>query len=71
MEQKRAIFQAAVALPEPQRVRLIRHLLDSLADPDEFWEQQLADELNRRHREIKEGTARPITWAKLKKQLTA
>ncbi len=68
--QKRAIVEAAVALPERERVRLIRRLLDSLADSDEFWEQQLADELNRRHKDVKKGTAGPISWSELKKQLT-
>ena len=55
--------------PKPQRVRLIQGLLASLANPEDFWEQQLADELNRRHKQVKEGTAEPISWADLKKQL--
>lgn len=68
-KKKEAIFEAAAALPEPQRVRLIRRLLDTLADPGNFWEQQLADELDRRHNEVKDGTAKLISWAELKKQL--
>jgi type IV secretory pathway VirD2 relaxase len=32
-------------------------------------EQQLADELNRRHKEIAAGTAEPVSWKVLKRQL--
>jgi putative addiction module component (TIGR02574 family) len=70
MERKnREVFAAAVALPEGQRIRLIKRLLDTLADPEEFWEDQLATELNRRHAEIKAGTAKPIPWSELKNEL--
>lgn len=68
-DEGRDILHAAVALPERQRIRLIHGLLASLTNPDEFWEQQLADELNRRHKEVMEGTADPISWEELKKQL--
>ena len=69
--QNRALYEAAAALPESQRVRLIKNLLETLADPEAFWEQELGAELNRRHKEIAAGTAEPVSWAELKKQLSS
>jgi putative addiction module component (TIGR02574 family) len=57
------IIKAAVKLPQKDRVRVVERLLDTLEpqaeqDVDAAW----AAEIERRSREIKEGTVRLLPW---------
>lgn len=62
------ILNAALGLPEPDRVKLAEELLATLEgkpqkDVDTAW----AEEIERRTREIDHGKVKPISWSKLKK----
>ncbi|MEK6562012.1 MAG: addiction module protein, partial [Candidatus Binatota bacterium] len=57
------IIKAAVKLPQKDRVRVVEQLLNTLEpeaeqDVDAAW----AAEIERRSREIKEGTVRLLPW---------
>ena len=63
------IVKAAVQLPEPERIQVVEQLLASLEptaekDLDAAW----AAEVERRSRELKEGTVRPVPWEDVKSQ---
>jgi putative addiction module component (TIGR02574 family) len=60
------VFEAAMALPEPERLLLVERLLDELSpDADTLNDDELANELNRRKKEFESGTADPIPWSRL------
>lgn len=59
----RDILKDAMGLPEKERIHVVERLLASLEqgsdhDVDSAW----AAEIERRSREIKEGTVRPLPW---------
>jgi putative addiction module component (TIGR02574 family) len=61
------ILKAAVKLPEKDRVRVVERLLSSLEpekeeDVDAAW----AAEIERRSREIREGTVQLVPWKTVK-----
>jgi putative addiction module component (TIGR02574 family) len=61
------ILDAAIKLPESDRLQVVEELLASLepaadADVDAAW----VSEVERRSREIKEGTVRPVPWNEVK-----
>jgi putative addiction module component (TIGR02574 family) len=61
------IVKAAIQLPENERVLVVEELLASLEqgtdkDVDAAW----AAEIERRSREIKEGTVRLLSWRQVK-----
>ncbi len=63
------IVKAAVQLPEDERIQVVEHLLASLEpaaekDVDAAW----TAEVERRSRELKEGTVRPVPWEDIKSQ---
>lgn len=63
------IVKAAVQLPEDERIQVVEHLLASLEpaaekDVDAAW----TAEVERRSRELKEGTVRPVPWEDVKSQ---
>jgi putative addiction module component (TIGR02574 family) len=63
------IVNAAIRLPETDRLEIIEELLASLEpqsdnDVDAAW----AAEVERRSDEIKQGIVRPIPWADVKSQ---
>ena len=64
------IVKAAVQLPEKERVRVVEELLANLEpEPDEDVDAAWAAEVERRSREIKEGTVRrPLEGGKVKVQ---
>jgi len=64
--QTQAVYEAALALPEPERVLLVERLLEALGpEPDELSDDEFAAELDRRRAEIKEGKVRPIPSSEL------
>lgn len=61
------IVEAAVQLPEEERVQVVEELLASLepeadSDVDAAW----AAEIQRRSDEIKQGIVRPVLWEEVK-----
>ncbi|HKI37205.1 MAG TPA: addiction module protein [Gemmataceae bacterium] len=64
--QTQAIFDAALALSEPERALLVERLLETLsAEGDEMTDDELEAELNRRRAEILEGTVKPVPLSEL------
>jgi len=61
------IVKAAIQLPENERVLVVEQLLASLeAAPDEDVDAAWAAEIERRSREIKAGTVRPLSWKQVR-----
>lgn len=59
------IVKSALQLPENERLLVVKQLLASLEPaPDEDVDAAWAAEIERRSREIKEGTVRPLSWTK-------
>jgi putative addiction module component (TIGR02574 family) len=61
------VLEAALRLPETERLRLAERLLATLGgEPDgdsaEVWEMEIA----RRSREIEQGLVKPIPWCEVK-----
>jgi putative addiction module component (TIGR02574 family) len=64
-----AVVDAALSLPEMDRVQLVERLMDTLPpEPDELDEDQLRAELRRRRDEVHAGTAQGIPWSELRKE---
>lgn len=63
------ILDAALNLPEPERVFVVQGLLDSLSpDPADSLEEISTAELDRRLAEFEQGQAGEILWSELKRQ---
>jgi putative addiction module component (TIGR02574 family) len=61
------IAKAAVKLPEKERVQVLEELLVSLEPaPDKDVDAAWAAEIERRSREIRAGTVRPIVWKEVR-----
>ena len=61
------IVSAALRLPESERLQIVEELLASLEPAaDEDVDAAWAAEIDRRSREMKEGTVRPIPWGEVK-----
>lgn len=60
-------MKQAMQLPENERVQVVEELLVSLEPvSDEDVDVAWAAEIDRRARDIKAGTVRPIPWAEVK-----
>jgi putative addiction module component (TIGR02574 family) len=67
--QTQAVFDAALALPVPERALLARQLLDTLEPGDaDASDEQLFAELNRRRAEVAQGTASSVPWSELSQE---
>jgi putative addiction module component (TIGR02574 family) len=64
--QNQALFDAALSLPEAERILLVQDLLETLS-PD-AKEEELAEELDRRLEEARQGKAEVVSWTELKQQ---
>ena len=63
----RKLVRDAVRLPESDRIRLVEEVLASLDESDErAVDAAWAAEVERRFREFKSGTVRPISWETVK-----
>jgi len=61
------ILEDAMRLPEKERIQVVERLLASFEpEPDEDVDTAWAAEIERRSREIKEGTVRPLPWKEVK-----
>jgi putative addiction module component (TIGR02574 family) len=64
--EQQAVFDAALALPEIQRMLLAERLLDSLrSDLSETSDEELLGELNRRAAEFKRDPSVAIPWSEV------
>ncbi len=67
--QQQAIFEAAAALSETDRLELVARLLDTLGpETDGIDEAAFAAELERRSTEIDQGKAEMVPWSELKSE---
>jgi putative addiction module component (TIGR02574 family) len=70
--QTQQVLDAALALPERERILIAERLLESVPnDIDELSEEEFAAELNRRSEEVIQGKAELIPWAVVKEQMRA
>lgn len=66
---RQAILEAALNLPEKDRVALVEALLDSLSPDDEVTDEgALAAELDARWADFEQSGEGAISWDKLKHQ---
>jgi putative addiction module component (TIGR02574 family) len=66
---RQAILEAALALPESERLELVTTLLETLGpDTDGVDEEAFAAELRRRSDEIDQGKADLVPWSELKNE---
>jgi putative addiction module component (TIGR02574 family) len=66
---QQAIIEAALALPESERMALVTPLLESLgSETDGLDEDAFVRELRRRTAEIDQGTAGLVSWDELRKE---
>lgn len=64
-----AVFEAALALPENERILLVERLLETLGpETDGADEAGLVAELRRRSDEIDQGKADLVPWSELKNE---
>jgi putative addiction module component (TIGR02574 family) len=59
----RSLYEAALALPESERILLVEHLTESLPpELDELTEDELFAELERRRADVEAGLVKTIPW---------
>ena len=61
----------ALQLSRPERARVAQELLVSLEETDEAVAAAWAEELDRRSRELEDGTVAPVPWEKVRDDLKA
>ena len=62
------VLNAALGLPEPDRVKVAEELLAALeGKPQKNADAAWAEEIERRTREIEHGAVKPVPWSKVKK----
>jgi putative addiction module component (TIGR02574 family) len=61
------VLNAALKLPEPDRVELVEELLAHLDGPDEEVDAAWAAEIDRRTREIDEGKVKPVSLSTVRR----
>ena len=67
--QNQSIIEAALALPEADRVLLVERLLETLPDDEiEVTEEEFFAELDRRHAEVMRDPSCVIPWSVVKQQ---
>jgi putative addiction module component (TIGR02574 family) len=65
--QTQGILDAALALPEAERLLLLERLLDKVSTAeDELSGDELFAELRRRRAEVRAGAVEGVPWSKLK-----
>lgn len=70
VEQKNELFADALALPEDQREELVTELLASLGPPpDTRSDEELAADIERRVRQVRDGTAKLVVWDEVRERL--
>jgi putative addiction module component (TIGR02574 family) len=65
-----SILDAALTLPEAERVILIDELMESLPpDTGPLSDEEMYAELMRRHAEVEQGLVKPIPWEEVRRHL--
>ena len=68
MQSAKKILNAALGLPEPDRVKVAEELLATLeGKPQKAVDAAWAEEIERRTGEIEQGKVKPAPWSKVKK----
>jgi putative addiction module component (TIGR02574 family) len=63
------IIDAALKLPESERVHVVQELIESLSpDAETLMDDEWAAELDRRFSEFERGEADAVSWAELRDQ---
>lgn len=63
------ILQAALALPEKERILLVEQLLVSISpDANDLDEEELGTMLEERLAEVQQGRTQTVSWTELKQQ---
>jgi len=71
-QQARELMQKALALPEGERMALIRALIESLDDAtDADVERAWDEEISRRIADLDSGRARTVSWQEVQQRITA
>jgi putative addiction module component (TIGR02574 family) len=65
------VLATALQLTRPERARIAEELLASLEEPDEVVAEAWAQELDRRSRELEDGTVVAIPWEEVRDKLKA
>jgi putative addiction module component (TIGR02574 family) len=68
--QPKEILEAALALEPTDRARLAREIIASLDEPLDV-EPELADEIERRIREVESGAVKAVPWAEIKARVAS
>lgn len=63
------LLNAALKLPEPERVELVEELLAGFDDSDEGVDAAWASEMERRTREIDAGKVQSVSWAAVRRRI--
>jgi putative addiction module component (TIGR02574 family) len=62
-----SVYQAALALPEAERVLLTERLIEAMSPEEvELSDDELFAELERRRAEVEQGLVTPIPWAEFR-----
>ena len=64
----KAVFDAALALPEAERAALVEQLLLTLSPDDDMTDEELAAELERRLDEYRNDPSTAVPWSRLKEE---
>jgi putative addiction module component (TIGR02574 family) len=68
-EKNRALFEAALALPDDERDELLELLIESISpEPPDMTDEELYAELERRRAESERDPSTTIPWSELKNQ---
>jgi len=65
------LLAMALQLSRPERARVAQELLVSLEETDEAVAAAWAEELDRRSRELEDGTVAPVPWENVRDDLRA
>ena len=67
LPETQSLYQAALALPEAERVLLTERLIEALSPEEtELTDDQMLAELDRRRADVEEGRVKPIPWAEFR-----
>jgi putative addiction module component (TIGR02574 family) len=70
MSATETILQAALALPEGERMVLVDSILSTLGPPvPEMSEEEWRATLERRVREVETGAVKPLTWEEVQERV--
>lgn len=62
-----SLYQAALALPEAERVLLTERLIEALSPEEaELTDDEMLAELERRRADVEEGRVKPIPWSEVR-----